>query len=167
MYISHRAVVEAAVNHRFNRGKGRVTMNVNKLLAICVFLVLATPALSDGATIFYRDASGDITKESRQHARAMHKTAREQGYVTLWVLFDLPFDESMHDMTEQEMAEHEIMVATYAGEVLGRLVSRNQVWHPKTGPIIAGLGCHVRATPRGPKRLLKDERIIQIVATDS
>jgi len=132
-----------------------------------MLLIIATPAFSDGATIFYRDASGEITKESKKHAQSMHKTAQKQGYVTLWVLFDLPFNESMHNMTEEELAVHQAWVTNYADDVLGILVDRNQVWHPKAGPLIFGLGCNVRATSQGLKRMLKDERIIQIVATDS
>ena len=142
-------------------------MNLNRLVVMGMFLILATPAFSDGATIFYRDASGDITQESKKHANAMHKTAQEQGYVTLWVLFDLPFNESMHNMSEEELVLHQAWVTNYADEVLGTLVETNQVWHPQAGPLVFGLSCNVRATSQGLKQLLKDERIIQIVATDS
>ena len=97
-------------------------MKLNKLVVFGAVLFLSSPAFSDGATIFYRDASGEITAESRQHASAMRRIAGEQGYVTLWLLFDLPFNEAMHNMTEEELAEHQILVANYADEVLGTLV---------------------------------------------
>ena len=142
-------------------------MKTNKLLVFGGLLILSSSVFSDGATIFYRDASGGITKESRQHASAMHKIADKQGYVTLWLLFDLPFNEAMHTMTEDELAEHKIFVANYADDVLGTLVDTNQVWHPKAGPLVAGLGCNVRATPQGLSNLLKEKRIIQIVSVDN
>lgn len=141
-------------------------MKPNHLVAMGTLLFLSSPAFSDGDTIFYRNATGDITQESRQHAKTMSNIAKEQGYVTLWVVFDLPLTENMHNMTEKEQAEHEVYVANYAHQVLGSLVTENQVWHPKTGPMIAGLGCHVRATRKGLNQLIKEKRIIQIVATD-
>ena len=141
-------------------------MKLNNIAAVTVLLFLSGSVLADGATIFYRDGSGAITNESRQHASTMRDIAEEQGFVTLWVLFDLPLPPNPHNMTEEEMAAQETLVKSYADEVLGPMVSTNKVWHPEAGPMVWGLACKVRATNPGLSALFNDERIIQIVALD-
>jgi hypothetical protein len=147
-----------------------------KMLSLAVFVFAMCIALNadegmaqsaeDGHELLwsvYRDANGQLTKQSRRFARKMQEKAEENGHITLWLTANVAFNPYMDELTDQEIAEQNEMVWKFFEAVLQPLVDRGSVWHPKAGPNIAGPGCLVRANAVGVMDLVRDSRILHII----
>jgi len=143
----------------------------NMLLALVLIAgVISTQysiAQNNAGLFIYRDASGHLTPESRHAAKRMTRTAAQNGYVTLWLTLDYEINLYLDEETDQDaIAAQNAAIRTGLDEVLSPMIARGAVWHPESGPLIQGPGCTVRATVAGLRRLISDERIIQIVGVD-
>ena len=115
----------------------------------------------------YRDARGHITPKSKEAAKAMTKIASHNGHITLWLTLNYPFNTYFDPNTEQAAIEAQNQdVRDGFSELLDPMVSTGAVWHPQAGPFIKGPGCYVRATVAGLRRLIKDDRLLQVVAVE-
>jgi len=144
----------------------RVSCRKSIVAALLALTFLAAQAPASESLIFYRNPNGVLGDDSRANAKVMLEIAREQGHITVWVTLDFEFNFYMEHMTPNEIAEQNAAVADSFEEVLTPLVRRRQVWHPPSGPHIRGPGCTVRANERGLIALLRNERLIQIVAME-
>lgn len=90
--------------------------------------------------------------------------AQANGHIDVWITLNYPFNLYADQMTEEETTTQDAEVAAGFNNVLASLVAKGDARHPQAGPLIRGPGCAVRVTKKGLKKLLKDERIIQIVA---
>jgi len=143
----------------------------NMLLALVLSAgVISTQysiAQNNAGLFIYRDAHGHLTPESKVAAKQMTRMAAHNGYVTLWLTLDYEINLYLDKETEQEaIAAQNAAIRAGLDEVLSPMVARGAVWHPEAGPLIQGPGCTVRATVAGLRRLIRDERIIQIVGVD-
>ena len=69
----------------------------------------------------------------------------------------------MDELTPQEIAEQDRKVRDALDAVLQPLINAGIVWHPRSGPIMDGPGCMVRANADGVARLVADTRVLHIV----
>ena len=145
---------------------------MKKSIAVTLSLLLlcvqgnAQDVESGMGLIVYRDLSGKLTQQSKVNARSMTRIALENGYVTLSIMLNYPFNVYFDQMTETELAAQKEGVRSGFAEVLDPLVAREVVWHPESGPFIMGPNCTVRATAVGLRSLISDKRILQIVSME-
>lgn len=147
-------------------------MNVLRLISlICLICVPLLPAIScaqdTDPIIFYRHGNGDVNKDSKADARVMARIARRQGYVNLFVTSDFQFNLNFDEMTPEEIEDQNNRAADYMADTLAEVIASGHVWLPPEGQNVFGPGCRVQATPTGLSRLLRDERLVQVVATDA
>ena len=141
-----------------------------KKTAICLSLLAAALAISslsyagNPILVYYWEPDGSISEQSKDNAMEMRNIAKEQGYVTLWLVLNYPFNVYFDEMTPEEIAEQQQNVALGFEEILDPLVASGDVWHRTEGPFIKGPGIAVRATDKGLRSLLRDDRILQISA---
>jgi len=142
---------------------------MNKLLTISIAIILlicsisAFPSGNFGLT-FYRGPDGTITQQSSDNAKAMEVLAKANGHIDVWLTLNYAFNLYTDQMTAEEIASQDAEVAVGFNNVLASIVAKGDAKHPRAGPLIKGPGCAVRVTKNGLKILLKDDRIIQIVA---
>lgn len=113
----------------------------------------------------YRNAEGSLTKSSHQAVGEIRSIAGEQGYITLWLTVDYPVNLYLDPLTQGAAIatqNDEIRVAFDA--ILAPLVASGGVWFPSIGPIYRGPGTLVRATKGAFRTLVRDQRLVQIVA---
>ena len=115
---------------------------------------------------FYRNAEGEISAYTKDQAKRMLKFAEDNGYITLWLVLNYPYNVEIEDMTPEEVATQRSDVAIGFSTILNPLVANGDVWFPPSGAFIKGPGCTVRATPKGLKQLLDDARLYQITTFD-
>ena len=146
---------------------------MNKIIFyVCVALSLSlgvlddSPAFGNQILAHYRGPDGMVTTQSKSNAQIMHQIAKDQGHVTLWLTLNYPFNYYFDELTPEEIAEQEIEVVQGFNEILDPLVEDEDVWHRSAGPYIMGPGIAVRATDKGLRELLKDERLFQVVAIE-
>lgn len=116
--------------------------------------------------VHYWQPDGTTSLQSKDSAKAMRSIAKDKGYVTLWLLLNYPFNVYLDDMSQEEIDIQNSEVASRFDEILDPLVDSGDVWHRSEGPFIRGPGIAVRATDKGLRSLLRDQRILQITATD-
>ena len=146
-------------------------MNMSRIQTlICLICVSILPAVSVAQSpdpiVFYRDGNGDVNSASMADARVMARIARRQGYVTLFVTSDFPFNLNFDELTQEEIEDQNNRAADYMAETLAEAIASGHVWLPPEGQNVFGPGCRVQATPAGLRALLRDERLVQVVATD-
>ena len=143
--------------------------NISGKAALCILLsacVIGFAIASGGTVAFYRDQEGNVDANAKADGKLMSRKVREDGVITLWITTGIPFNLRFSSMSEEEVAEQNARVRESFSEILDPLVNAGSVWHPESGPFIKGPGCTVRADKDGLKALLRDDRLIQIVATD-
>ena len=134
-------------------------------LALLAAMVIVAPAFAEERPlIYYWEPDGTISEQSRENAQEMRDVAKEQGYVTLWLVLNYPFNVYFDDMSPEEIAEQRANVAQGFQEILTPLIAAGEVWNRSDGPYIRGPGIAVRATDKGLRSLLRDTRILQITA---
>jgi len=131
-----------------------------------IALTVTASATGDQILTHYRGSDGKVTHQSKANAQIMHHIARDQGHVTLWLTLNYPFNFYFDELTPEEIAAQELAVAEGFDELLDPHVQDGDVWHRSAGPFIMGPGIAVRATGKGLKNLLKDDRLLQIVAIE-
>jgi hypothetical protein len=142
-------------------------------MRISIFLLLmasflSLPALGQGNETFsfYRTAEGEVSAYTRDQAKQMLKFAKENGYITLWLVLNYPYNVDREEMTPDEIATQRSNVVSGFSDILDPLVAQGDAWYPPSGAFIKGPGCTVRATPKGLKQLLDDTRLYQITTFD-
>ena len=145
--------------------------NITNLSAFVVIIGLITAggvvAQHEAGLIVYRDTDGQLTPTSEDVARQMVQIASRQGHITLWLTLNYAFDLYLDEQADQEaIAAQNAAIREGFGEVLDPLIARQAAWYPETGPYFHGPGCSVRATEAGLRRLIRDDRILQIVAVE-
>lgn len=133
-----------------------ISQKTFSIVLLVASLIVASPLIAqakdkrdDRIPVVYRDASGNLTKESKKFAQGMVKKAKRRGYITLWLTANVPFNPDKAQLTVQEMDDQDQRVAEMFGELLQPLVDVGAVWHPTDGPKIEGPGCLVRANASG------------------
>jgi len=142
----------------------RSTIFATSLFLLCSVSFFAS-ASEGKPLVFYRDSAGAVSKQSKNDAVEMRKVAAQDGYITIWLLADYPFNVYRTEMTDEEIDAQRNGVASEFAEILDPLVADGRVHYPKAGPLIKGPGCLVRDTVSGLNALLNDERIVQITGT--
>lgn len=141
------------------------------LSLVCLIWVPLFPAISCAQDadpiIFYRDGNGDVNDDSRADAKVMAHIARRQGYVNLFVTSDFQFNLNFDEMTPEEIDDQNNRAADYMADILAEAIASGHVWLPLEGQNVFGPGCRVHATPTGLNALLRDRRLVQVVATDA
>ena len=115
----------------------------------------ATYRATGAPWVVYRDAQGQLTRDSIQAAQKMRRKAARDGYITLWLLID------SNQAGEPAVSNDEYNRACQ--EILQPLVARALVSHPSGGPRNTGPVCLIRATTAGVSALLRNERVHQIM----
>lgn len=140
---------------------------------LAIFALLAASSMatdlfagSADPLVFYRNPDGVISQQSRENAREMEAIARTNGQITLWLVLNHPFNVHVEEMTPDENRQQSAAVERGFDELLAPLLSSGDVWHPKAGPLIKGPGSAIRANSAGLRRLLRDERILQLLAIE-
>lgn len=134
-------------------------------LIILAFFVVSMPASAENEVlVYYWEPDGSISEQSIANAQTMRRVANAQGYVSLWLLLNYPFNIYKDEMTQEEIDAQDSEVASGFNEILTPLIRRGQVSHLPEGPFIRGPGIAVRATEEGLRRLLRDQRVLQITA---
>lgn len=143
-------------------------MKVKLAICLSILAMCASAAAQQQQTFsFFRDADGGVSRYAKYQARQMLEYAKEHGQITLWLVLAYPYNPDTENMTPEEINTQDAEVSQGLSEILNPLVARGDVWHPPSGVFIRGPGCTVRATPKGLKRLLRDERLYQITTFDS
>ena len=148
-------------------------MKIHNRMA-CALVFLTMPVVSAGADedqgqgnlSVYRGSSGELTKNSVENAKSMRRIARKKGYVTLFVTVDVEFEPYLDGLTATEIVAQQTRATAKLTEVLAPLVDAGVVWHGRTGPLVQGPGCLIRANAKGVARLVRDRRVLHIVARD-
>lgn len=124
-------------------------------------------AQDDAGLIVYRDANGHLTPASRESASQMTQIAAQNGEIVLWLTLNYAIDLYLDEQTDQEAiaAQYAAIHAGFA-EILDPLFASGAAWYTLSGPFIRGPGCAVRASVSGLRRLIADDRILQIVAVE-
>ena len=145
-----------------------------KMIKYLLYVVLTVVILSSNvqadsgqqiATLaVYHEADGKLTKSSKNNAATMRRIAAKRGYITLWVTANVDFDPNIDDLSEAERVSQQRAATEKLMDVLQPLVDADKVWHPSAGPYIQGPGCIIRATAAGVSRLVRDSRILHMVA---
>ena len=135
------------------------SMTVVILLVLCL---LANAQVDHTPLVYYRDATGHVTQNSKDTAKRLAQTARKAGQVKLWLTLDYPFNIYFDEMTPEEIAAQEQAVSEGMNEILAPLLRQQHVKFVSGGPTFYGPTVGVWATPGGLRRLLTDERILQI-----
>ena len=136
------------------------------LLGVSMLLCCLHASSADSVLVHYWQPDGTTSLQSKDSAKAMRSIAKDKGYVTLWLLLNYPFNVYLDDMSQEEIDIQNSEVASRFDEILDPLVDSGDVWHRSEGPFIRGPGIAVRATDKGLRSLLRDQRILQITATD-
>lgn len=110
-----------------------------------------------------RDAGGAINKESRKAIRQLSKTAKKNGHVRIWVTLDTPFDPSLAQKSEQLANHQQERVDELFDEVLDPLLSGGQVQYPTGEREYMGPSILLKVTNTGLRRLIRDQRVGQLV----
>lgn len=142
----------------------RKNMRINMITLAAMAFVLFSATVNAESIVVFRNSNGELGGASNANAKIMKQRIREDGFVTLWLTLDFPFNVNMGEMTQQEIDEQAERVSAEFDVVLDPLVDEGIVWHPRTGKFVKGPGCVVRANGKGLKHLLRDERILQLTA---
>ena len=144
-----------------------------KLKSIIIFstaIWLATGAVSfaeQAPLTIYRDLAGNLTAESKEAAKDIRRIAQRQGYVTLWLTLNYEIDLYLDETTQQaEIAAQNQAIRGAFEEILSPMAHQGAIWYPEAGPYFQGPGTVIRANVAGLRRLIRDERIIQIVGME-
>jgi hypothetical protein len=124
-------------------------------------------AQTDGGLIVYRDQNGRLTESSRDSAREMSRIAAKDGEVTVWLLLDYEIDLYLDPLTDQvQIDQQNEEIRSGFESVLQPMMAQGHVWHTDTGEFVFGPGCVVKANITGIRHLIRDRRIIQILAIE-
>ena len=124
-------------------------------------------AQDDAGLIVYRDSNGHLTPASRESASQMTQIAAHNGEIVLWLTLNYAIDLYLDEQTDQEaIAAQDAAIHAGFAEILDPLITSGAVWYTLSGPFIRGPGCAVRANVSGLRRLIADDRILQIVAVE-
>jgi hypothetical protein len=142
--------------------------HIISVAAMLVFIMSGTVVAQDNIVLsIYRDANGHLTPQSRQAAKEMTRIASRSGRITLWLTLNFEFNVYFDERTDQAAIEAQNRaVRDGFDDLLNPMIARGAVRHPKAGPLIQGPGCYVQATVDGLRRLIKDDRLLQIVAVE-
>lgn len=94
---------------------------LRKSVFVIVSVILATSlALGDEVgLVVYRDSSGVLTEQSRKNLRSLVRKANYDGTITVWVVFNMPFQaDPMLRSPEIVAAESEAKKAAYAAHIV-------------------------------------------------
>lgn len=141
---------------------------------ICAFLLIAfvaspTFASTESEQIpltYYRDMGGDVSAVSESNAKKMLRIAKQNGHITLWLVLNYEFNINPDSMTVAELDAQTADVIAGFAEVLNPMIRKKEAWLPKAGLTVSGPGTKVRATKKGLRKLLRDERILQLSAIE-
>lgn len=143
-------------------------MKVIKLATVMIGLAMGATSFAEQAPLtIYRDMYGELTPESKAVIKDFQRLARRQGYITLWLTLDYEINLYLDEATQQdEVAAQNATIRKSFEEILTPLEVKNRVWYPIAGPYYRGPGTLIRANVAGLNRLVRDDRLLQIVATD-
>ena len=137
-------------------------------LKICltILLIFGVAEANEGDTDtnvgVYRGADGQLTAQSQINVAQLRLKAARQGYVTLWLTANVPFNPDTDILSDQQIAEQNQEVRNKFSEILQPLVDAGKVWHAAERPNVEGPGCLVRANASGLARLVRDTRLLNI-----
>ena len=137
-------------------------------LKVCLTMLLvfgvaeAQEILNHKNVDVYRSADGQLTAESLKNVAQLREKAARQGYVTLWLTANVPFNPDTDELSDQQIAEQNQQVRNKFSEILQPLVEAGKVWHEPERPDVEGPGCLVRANASGLARLVRDTRLLNI-----
>ncbi|MEO1034941.1 MAG: hypothetical protein AAFX44_05195 [Pseudomonadota bacterium] len=114
--------------------------------------------------VVFRKPSGEFSAQSRENAKAIHRIASESGYVTLSLMLKYPYDVHAENDDPEYHAQQNDDVKRQFKDLLRPYVQKGEVWLPKNGAYFSGPSTIVRASAKGFRGLVKDDRIAQIVA---
>lgn len=107
----------------------------------------------------YRE-NGQLTSEALQNVELLKTQANLQGYVTLWLTANVPYNPDT--MSVRQIAKQNQAVRRTLREVLQPLVAAGLVWYVPERPRIEGPGRLIQANVTGLMRLVEDDRLLHI-----
>jgi len=133
------------------------------LISSCILILPVSNAQEEDSLIVYWDAEDVRHQTPSNSIRQIKRIANEEGHVTLWLTLKYPFNFYLENMTEQEQLNQQEEVRSQFAELLAPLIADGVVWEPDDGPFVRGPGCTVRATRKGVRKLVREDRLYQIV----
>ncbi len=137
-------------------------------LKVCLTMLLifgvaeAQEIINHKSVDVYRSADGQLTAESLKNVAQLREKAARQGYVTLWLTANVPFNPDTDELSDQQIAKQNQKVRNIFSEILQPLVDAGKVWHAAERPNVEGPGCLVRANASGLARPVRDTRLLHI-----
>jgi len=110
----------------------------------------------------YRDQDGQLTAEAVDNLELLKAEANLQGYVTLWLTANVPYNPETDAMSPRQIAKQNQSVRQELHKVLQPLVAAGLVWYVPERPRVEGPGRLVRANVVGLMRLVEDHRLLNI-----
>ena len=143
-----------------------------KNLTICLIVVFAVAnAIAQdvhelhGIDV-YRDATGELTEESVVNLKQLEARAIKQGYVTLWLTANVPYEPDESKLSDSQRKQQDAAVQTQFDKVLRPLIDAQAVWLVDKRSNVEGPSQMVQANINGLVALAHDVRILNIYADE-
>lgn len=138
----------------------------HSLIATVLFCVLASLSVHAETTglVVYRDATGELTQQSRKNLSDLIKVATREGPIAVWVVFDIPF-EGNPDLRTPDVIESEAASKRAAfSEHVSPLIAQGLAVELDSGVAMLdeAPGAMLRVTANGLRRLSRDPGIKHI-----